>query len=191
MNWQEALSHIESPEFDAELNMLSGTSAFFRAVRDDPVVKETLRLMLDSGEIQEEALGRIWDLASLETDPHYENPHDTPLAVLLWLTRYTNRHFALVGAHYVEQAPRCWYAHKIARQISNPPAAGSLDVSANAGTAPRILSNSSSTEASLTMSSPVGKVRFVATPADNMTFRSKDSVQTQETVIESDLGSSL
>lgn len=120
MNWQEALSHIESPMFDAKLNMVSGTSAFLRAARKESAVQETLQAMRESGERREEILGRIHDLALQETDPRYENPNDTPLAILLWLTCYTEPDFARLAANLVKRSPRCWYAHKVAHQIANP-----------------------------------------------------------------------
>ena len=120
MNWQEALSHIESPVLDAKLNMVSSTSTFLRAARKESAVQKTLQSMQESGERREEVLGRICDLAMLETDPRYENPNDTPLAILLWLTCYTEPDFARLAANLVERSPRCWYAHKVAHQITNP-----------------------------------------------------------------------
>lgn len=127
MNWQEALSHIESPVFDAELNMVSGMSAFLRAARKQPAVQTTLQLMRESGECREAVLGRICDLAMQETDPRYENPYDTSLAILLWLTCYTEPDFARLGARFVARAPRCWYANRLAHQITEPPATNSVD----------------------------------------------------------------
>lgn len=121
MNWQEALAEIESVEFDANVNVVSGLRAFFRAVDKEPSVNEARRFMTESGECREEVIGRICDLAMSDIDTRYENPHDTPLAVLLWLTYYAAPEFANLAAHYTEKAPNCWYASKIANSIVVPP----------------------------------------------------------------------
>ena len=120
MKWNEALAQIESPEFDANLSMFSSTKAFFRAMAADPVVLDLLVQIRESGELREEVLDRIYDLAALEIDSRYENPNDKPLTVLLWLTYYTAPEFAQIAAHYTMRAPQCWYATKLARQFIAP-----------------------------------------------------------------------
>ena len=117
MNWQDALAHVESIEFDAKVNVVSGTKAFFRAVSNDPVVLELHRQAQDSGELREEVLGRIYDLAVQGIDRRYENPNDTPLATLLWLTCRTAPDFVQAAAHYTARAPQCWYARNLAQRI--------------------------------------------------------------------------
>lgn len=159
MNWQETISQIYSRGFDAELNVVSGTNAFFQAVSKERAVQESLRLMRGSGEVREDALGRIYDLVNLDSDQCYENPYDTRLAVLLWLTSYTDPHFARLGAHYVERAPRCWYAAKLAHQIINPPPAGGSDFQAAFYTQGQEVFSSSSKMESLNMVSPAGQAR--------------------------------
>ena len=145
MNWQEALSYIESPVFDAELNMVSGTSAFLRAARKQPAVQTTLQSMRESGECREAVFARICDLAMQETDPRYENPNDTSLAILLWLTCYTEPDFARLGARFVARAPRCWYANRLAHQIIEPPATSSTDSGVRDDTESRVSFHNSST----------------------------------------------
>jgi hypothetical protein len=120
MNWQEVLEEIQSVKFDVNLNVVSGTNAFFRAVAREPAVLEAYRQMRESGELREDVLGRIHDLATLEIDPCYENPNDTPLAVLLWLTYFTTPNFAPTAAARIARAPQCWYARKLAGRILNP-----------------------------------------------------------------------
>ena len=125
MNWQEVLNGILSSEFDATLNVVSSTNGFFRAVGEHPTVREAYRQMLESGELREDAIGHIFDLASKEIDPRFENPHDTALAVLLWLTTFAANDNVQVAAVYVDQAPQCWYAKKLAQRILHPPQAPS------------------------------------------------------------------
>ena len=121
MNWKEVLDEIQSGEFDATLNVVSSDSGYFHAVEKHPTVREAYRQMLESGELREDAIGRIFDLVSEEIDPRFENPHDTPLAVLLWLTAFAANDSVRVAASYVDQAPQCWYAKKLAQRILHPP----------------------------------------------------------------------
>ena len=121
MNWQEALEEIQSTAFDVNLNVVSGTNAFFRAASREPAVVEAFHLMQHSGELCEEAFGRIWGLAREETDPQFQNPNDTALAVLLWLTRFTAPELVEYAAGIIDQTPRCWYAKELAHRILNPP----------------------------------------------------------------------
>ena len=120
MMWQKALEQIQSPEFDANVNVVSGIRSFIRAVDRDHEVRRVRQLMLESGELRENVLGYISDLALADIDIRYENPNDTPLAVLLWLTYYTAPEFSKLAAHYTAGAPNCWYAHKLARIILEP-----------------------------------------------------------------------
>lgn len=184
MNWQEALSQIESPMFDAKLNMVSGTSAFLRAARKESAVQETLQAMREAGERREEVLGRIYDLAIQETDPRYENPNDTALAILLWLTCYTEPDFARLAANLVEHSPRCWYAHKVAHQITNPrhvetsitqtvgqPASGSFASNASQAESWNIIPHGIGTDLDLTPARPVNMVTRPSVEAiQNMTM---------------------
>ena len=121
MNWQEAISHIESSELDASLNVVSGTDAFFKAADKESAVREARRRLSQSGELHEDVLNRIYELADLDVDPQYANPNDTALAVLLWLSYFTFPDYAHIAAGYVRRAPQCWYAKKLADRILNPP----------------------------------------------------------------------
>ena len=127
MNWQEALEEIYSVEFEVNLNVVSGTNAFFRAVSQEPVVLEACREMYQLGEVREDVLGRIYDLVGQEIDPSFENPNDTRLAVLLWLTNFAAPHHAERAATWVDIAPGCWYSKKLAQRILNPPPSSTGD----------------------------------------------------------------
>ena len=121
MNWQEAISQIESSQLDASLNVVSGTNAFFKAADKEPAVREARRRLLKSGELHEDVLTRIYELADSDVDPQYANPNDTALAVLLWLSYFAFPDYAHIAAGYVRRAPQCWYAKKLADRILNPP----------------------------------------------------------------------
>ena len=121
MNWQETLEEICSVDFDVSLNVVSSTNGYFRAVSQHPAVKEAYRLMLESGELYEDTLCHIYTLANMEVEPQFENPNDTALAVLLWLTNFAFPDNAQLAATYANQAPHCWHAKKLAQRILNPP----------------------------------------------------------------------
>lgn len=128
MNWKQALAEIETHDFAANLNVASGFRSFFRAVSKDPVILVLRERMRESGEAREEILGRIYDLARFDIDLRYENPNDIPLAVSLWLMYFTSFSSGL-AAYYVDQAPNCWYAKKLARRLLVPPKSETSDSS--------------------------------------------------------------
>ena len=107
----------------------------------------------------------MYDLAMAETDPDYQNPNDTPLAVLLWLTYFTHPDFARVGAHYVERAPRCLYANKLAHHIMNPMPTMSSDSWGQPDTVNRVNFRSSSNSESVNMVSRTAKFRVTGVPS--------------------------
>jgi hypothetical protein len=121
MNWTQALKEIESPEFDVTLNVVSNMRAFFAAAAKEPAALTLYGTMRTSGEAREEVLGRIHDLSQLEVDRRYENPNDTALAILLWVTNFAAPEFVQMAADLVDRAPQCWYAKKLARRILVPP----------------------------------------------------------------------
>ena len=139
MNWENVLDEIQSPKFDAALNVVSSTNGFFHEVGKHPTVREAYRQMHDSGEVREDAIGRIYDLSRREIDFRYENPHDTELAVLLWLMNYAANDNVQVAAAYVDQAPQCWYAKKLAQRILNPPPSPTRNMAISQG--PRLTRN--------------------------------------------------
>ena len=121
MNLQEAFGEIESPHFAANLSVVSDARNFFHGVAGDPVMRDLYRQARESAEVREEILGRIYDLSAREIDLKYENPNDTPLAALLWLTCYAAPDFLPTAARITAQAPQCWYARKLARSIIAAP----------------------------------------------------------------------
>ena len=121
MNWEEALEEISSPAFRANLSVISGTNAFFKAIAQLPAVLDAQRLMLESGELKEDVLGHIYDLVTEETDPDFLNPNDKPLATLLWLTAFAAPDHVETAAKWTERASQCWYSKHLAHRILNPP----------------------------------------------------------------------
>jgi len=121
MNWEGVLDEIRSARFDASLNVVSSTNGFFQALAKHPTMREACIRMGESGMLQEETLGVIYELAEEDIDPQFESPNDTALAALLWLTAFASPANARAAATYVDRAPQCWYAKKLAQSILNPP----------------------------------------------------------------------
>ena len=119
MSWEEALTEIGSHAFAAKLNVVSSMRDFFSAASKEHSVIELLGEMRASGELREEVVGRIYDLSRLKVDPRYENPLDTSLATLLWMTYLSSREPDILqnAAVLVDRAPQCWYAKKLARRL--------------------------------------------------------------------------
>lgn len=133
MNLKQALGEIKTHEFAARLNVVSGTNQFFMTAKNELAVDSLYRDMINSGEAREEVLGYIHDLSQLEVDKRYENPNDTALAILLWLTDFAAPNFSRLAADLVDRAPQCWYAKKLARRILMPPKAATGHIQVGAG----------------------------------------------------------
>ncbi|MBI3943361.1 MAG: hypothetical protein HY326_10150 [Chloroflexi bacterium] len=116
MNIPEIMAYIESYEFDARLNVASDFRTFLRGIQQQKAVIDLLKI-LDTTEAREEVVFRIADLARQQVDPAYENRWDTALAVYLWLLNQVDLDLSKSGARYVLNAPQCWWALKLARQV--------------------------------------------------------------------------
>lgn len=100
--------------------MVSGFRSFLQAARKEGSVVTLYRAMVTSRAVREEIFERIRDLSRLEVDRRYENPNDTALAILLWLSVLTAPDYAQIAADLVDRTPQCWYAKKLARRIVAP-----------------------------------------------------------------------
>lgn len=117
-----ALSEIESHDFAAKLNVASSMRAFFAIAGNEPVVREMIEELSNSTESFEEILGHLNELSRLRIDRRYENPNDTALAILLWAIQFSNPNpgYVYTAAEFVDRAPQCWYARKLARLLLIP-----------------------------------------------------------------------
>ena len=174
MNWQEALNDIQSMEFDVNLNVVSSTDGFFAGVAREPAVLEAYDHMRNSGERREEALGMLFDLAWEGTDPRYENPNDTSLAVLLWLTNFATSDLVALAASWVDLAPRCWHAKRLAQRILNPPASMTGTVAEGPEPWGRVFNSRNVTTKSIDMEFRWAQSTRLA-PGSHSAFPSRDS----------------
>lgn len=117
MNWEQALSEIESLEFDVRLNVASSLPLFLKAARQEPAVIGLYHELVQNVEVRYTIFRRLSDLSNSSVDPKYENPKDTALAVLLCLLELTSPKFAQIAARFVTNANNCWYAKKVSSEV--------------------------------------------------------------------------
>lgn len=111
---------LESPSFQMNLSVISGFQTLFNAAAELPEVRELSAAMARSGEAREAVQNRIRELSNLNIDPRYVNPKDYVLAIYLWLTYFVASEQSTMAAGYVDGAPQCWNAKKLARWLLTP-----------------------------------------------------------------------
>ena len=116
MNVNEVLKEIEGHQFAARLNVASDIGTFCKAARREEVVRKLFRGLASSG-VRWRVLLRTHELARQRIDLRYENPWDTAFAVYLWLMSVKDRQLAEMMAGAVSQAPQCWWAARMAREV--------------------------------------------------------------------------
>lgn len=125
--WNSALKDIRSEELSIRLNVVSDLRSFLRAAGQEPSIGTMYGALRSYGHAREAVLNHLYDISKLDVDPRYENPNDAALALLLWLTATTAPDLAQIAAGYVDRAPQCWYAKKVARRLLTPPPVESGD----------------------------------------------------------------
>ena len=120
MNWQQAITEIESIDFDVQLNVVSSFSLFLNAARGETAVIVLYQAMQESEEASETVLERICELSGRQIDIRYANTNDTALTVYLWLLSLCRKAHATIGALRIVDAPNCFYAWKAARSVLLP-----------------------------------------------------------------------
>ena len=160
MTIQNVLREMESHQFAIKLGVVSGLRPLLAAAASEPSVITLKEEIESSGSAYEEVLNEIRDLAALEPDQRYENPNDTALAILLWMTSLTIPDFTMMAATLVDQAPQCWYAKKLARALLVPPqiaTAHPRELDLRGKTTQFVVSGDSSFDYETTLNPVVGK----------------------------------
>jgi len=114
-----AMHYIESREFAVRVNVASDYSTFLEALWSNPVTA-ALAALAAQPEHQDRILRRIQDLAALEPDSRYENPHDAAMAAYLLVLSTRSPVTARIAAFAVEEAPRTWWAKRLAQSMLSP-----------------------------------------------------------------------
>ncbi len=137
MNFDDLLATIESTAFSVELNVVSDLRTFLWAMEQQETVR-SLTDLLQSKEWQEKVTERIAHLCEQPVDPNCENVADTALAIYLWLLDKHDQVLAHRCGEKVLEAPKCWWAWRVAREIA-PPAARNGASAASGSSAPQPL----------------------------------------------------
>ena len=117
MTLDELMQAIETHQFAAELNVVSGTSAFYRALRNHHFFGELTSTLKDRSS-REALTARLLKLCNEQIDPQYENPFDTAMTIYLTALDDSDNPAALAHiADSVSKAPNCWWAAETAERI--------------------------------------------------------------------------
>ena len=110
MNLTDVMQAIEGHQFAAEMNLVSGSVAFYRALRDHILFRELVN-HLEEPRNKDAISNRLLGLAAAPVDVRYENPFDIALVTYLEGLNEVERPERLEGLSLaVSRAPNCWWA---------------------------------------------------------------------------------
>jgi hypothetical protein len=127
MSEASLFAKIESPEFDAHVNVASTQRVFLAALKTSPAYRDLLQYLQRNPEASQEIFLRVRDLVALQFDPRYANPNDAAIAAYLWALAQTQPELGRMTAEVVLNARQTWWARTVALVV--------LD---NAGAATRV-----------------------------------------------------
>jgi hypothetical protein len=116
---QELFTAMESHEFSAIVNLASDFKTFVRILASEKPVQDLAEEMREAkvrAAVSERALALVKD----QGEEGYEHPWDSALAAYLWLLADKDPELAKVAAATIAQAPRCWWARKLAEKVLSP-----------------------------------------------------------------------
>jgi hypothetical protein len=113
---EDLFQTIESHEFSATVNLASNFRTFLHILGSEQPVQSLAR-QLDDPAAREAVYSRVFALLKDQGEEAYEHPWDSALAAYLWLLAEHDRDLAKAAAAKVLEAPRCWWARKMAEQI--------------------------------------------------------------------------
>ncbi len=109
---------LESDQFAAAMNVVSGMRQFVRGLASAPEVQELLastRSRDDSLVIAE----RFNQVAARQADPDHENPWDVALAAYLWILDRVDPPQASLCAAQALMSSNGWWSRKLAETIAS------------------------------------------------------------------------
>lgn len=107
---------IEAPLFATQLNLASGSKAFYRNLRDHPLIQDLCK-QLGNRDVAEALVGHLHDISVRPIDPRYENPLDAAMAAYLAALEDTHFEFAVAAASWVSKAKNCWWAAEASARL--------------------------------------------------------------------------
>lgn len=107
---------IESPEFSANVNVVSGYKQFLRAIEGSKDIQE-LRKQISGPDDLVELLCRAFFLMNLPCDEAHENPYDVAVATYLFVLSQVDLEAAKSLAAQVRWRSGFWWARKFAEKL--------------------------------------------------------------------------
>jgi hypothetical protein len=140
---------------------------FLQLIQEEEPVRVLLRELNSREQMSkylQMVLNRISEILQKQSDPGYENPSDTALAIYLWVISVKDLSLAKAAAAFVAQAPRCWWAAKVSREVlSNEPF---LSDSRTVEIQNQSKASAPTVQASISLSAvlPIGKYHLIKAP---------------------------
>jgi hypothetical protein len=117
MNLKGVMQAIEGHQFAAEVNLASGSFAFYRSLKNHRLFLELAGLVKESG-AREAIAARLVELSSKQIELQYENPFDAAMTAYLTVLDEADNLETLAGAaEAVSKAPNCWWAAEASTRL--------------------------------------------------------------------------
>jgi hypothetical protein len=117
MNLDNLLNTIESSEFDANINILSGFNTMLRAMENDDVLNQLIVELRESPDKKRRVFERLLELLPQNPHPQYAHPRDVAVAAYLYSLQQIDGELGHRAAEHVLQTPRFWWAGRLAQYI--------------------------------------------------------------------------
>src|SRR5271166_4276588 len=114
MSAAKLFAKIESPEFDAHVNVASTQRVFLAVLKTSPAYQELFLYLRRNAEASQVIFSRVKGLVALQFDPRYANPNDSAVAAYLWALAQTHPEFGRMTAEVVLNARQIWWARTVA-----------------------------------------------------------------------------
>ena len=116
MSLQEVMEAVEGHQFAAELNLASGSSAFYRSLGNHPLFL-ALAGLLKHGRERELVFRRVIELSNYPIQLEFENPFDAALTTYLTALDAQCPIRAAIAARAASKAPNCWWAAESSERL--------------------------------------------------------------------------
>jgi hypothetical protein len=114
MTLNEIFDNIEGHRFAAEVNTVSGSGTFYRALSGHPLVRQVVDRLSDAG-VRGSIASRLLEVTQRESDLCYENPFDAAIAAYLTvLKNFEGPEELQQAVEAVLRVPNCWWARDLA-----------------------------------------------------------------------------
>lgn len=113
----EAIGHLRSDKFAAEINVASGLGMVKRIIRSHPSVRTLVAGCRDDPRLVSRLLNETRRLAGAMVDPNFESPWDITLAAMLTVIAAVEPVSIEAAATMAQRAPQTWWARRLATDL--------------------------------------------------------------------------